>query len=219
MSMKSIKIIAADRHIAGEVEIPLSKSISNRALMIHTLSGGRVKYKHLSDAADTVLMKKLLAQISEKKDFILDTKNSGTAFRFLTAYLAIIEGQWLLKGNKRMLDRPVGPLVEALQRLGAEITYAGKSGYPPLHITGKHLEGGCITVKAALSSQFISALMMIAPLLPSGLEIHLEGKAVSTPYLNMTAKMMKNHIRNSLLNSNSLSPSWQIRKKISEKRH
>ncbi|NQT77184.1 MAG: 3-phosphoshikimate 1-carboxyvinyltransferase [Bacteroidetes bacterium] len=191
MSIKSIKIKAADRHIAGEVEIPLSKSISNRALMIHTLSGGRVKFKHLSDAADTVLMQKLLAQINEKKDFILDAKNSGTVFRFLTAYLAITEGQWLLKGNKRMLDRPVGPLVEALQRLGAEITYAGKAGFPPLHITGKQLEGGSIKVKAEPSSQFISAMMMIAPLLPSGLEIHLEGKAVSTPYLNMTAEMMK----------------------------
>jgi 3-phosphoshikimate 1-carboxyvinyltransferase len=191
MSIKYIKIIAADRHIAGEVEIPLSKSISNRALMIHALSGGRVKYKHLSDAADTVLMQKLLAQISEKKDFILDAKNSGTAFRFLTAYLAIIQGQWILKGDKRMFNRPIGPLVEALKMLGAEVTYVEKSGFPPLHITGKHLQGGSIKIKAELSSQFISALMMIAPVLPSGLEIHLEGKAVSTPYLNMTAEMMR----------------------------
>ncbi len=191
MSMKSIKIIPTDRYIAGKVGIPWSKSISNRALMIHTLSGGRVKYKHLSDAADTVLMQKLLAQISEKKDFILDAKNSGTVFRFLTAYLAIVEGRWILKGSERMLNRPVGPLVEALQTLGAEITYAEKPGFPPLHITGKPLEGGSINVKAELSSQFVSALMMIAPLLSSGLEVRLEGKAVSTPYLNMTAKMMR----------------------------
>ena len=112
--------------------------------------------------------------------------------RFLTAFFAIREGkEHVLMGNHRMHERPVGNLVEALQSLGAEIRYIDREGYPPLKIYGRHLEGGEVSLDAGISSQFISALMMIGPALQNGLKINLKGLSVSAPYIYMTANLMR----------------------------
>jgi 3-phosphoshikimate 1-carboxyvinyltransferase len=120
----------------------------------------------------------------------MDSANAGTVMRFLTAYLTLIPGKWILTGSDRMKQRPIGVLVEAMRSLGADIEYLGKLGYPPLMIKGKHLKGGEIKVDAGISSQFISALLLIAPILPGGLSIGLQGQAVSFPYINMTLRLL-----------------------------
>ena len=188
--MASIKLIAKTAHISGEVNLPLSKSISNRALIISAISGGLVHHGPLSDADDTVLLRKLLQQISEGKDHHINCGNAGTVFRFLTAYLAMTGGSWILDGDERMRHRPIGPLVDALLKLGAEIIYAGHKGYPPLKINGKPLTGKKVFVNSDTSSQFISALMMIAPVLPEGLIIELMEVPASISYIYLTAEMM-----------------------------
>ncbi|MCK4570160.1 MAG: 3-phosphoshikimate 1-carboxyvinyltransferase [Bacteroidales bacterium] len=188
--MRSIQVTANSKNISGEVSLPLSKSISNRALMISAISGGKVQSGKLSDADDTVLLKNLLRQIAEKKSYTLDAKNAGTVFRFLTAYLSITPGKWILDGDARMRHRPIGPLVDALLKLGAEIIYAGHKGYPPLKINGKPLTGKKVFVNSDTSSQFISALMMIAPVLPEGLIIELMEVPASISYIYLTAEMM-----------------------------
>jgi 3-phosphoshikimate 1-carboxyvinyltransferase len=110
--------------------------------------------------------------------------------RFLTAYLTLIPGKWILTGSERMKQRPIGVLVEAMRSLGAEIEYLGKLGYPPLMIKGKPMKGGEIKVDAGISSQFISALILVAPVLPGGLLISLQGQAVSFPYISMTLRLL-----------------------------
>lgn len=189
--MESITIKAPSKKIGGKVHLPLSKSISNRALMISTISKGMVKSGDLSDANDTLLLQKRLQQIKEGKDKHINAKDAGTAYRFLTAYLAITPGDWILDGDERMQKRPIGPLVDALQSLGAEIKYLGKKGYPPIAIKGKPLSGGHVNILASISSQFISALMMIAPTMPDGLKINLIGPGISIPYIDLTARLMR----------------------------
>lgn len=189
--MESISIKTPSKKIGSEVHLPLSKSISNRALMISTISKGKVKSGDLSDAEDTVLIQKLLQQIKEGKDKHINAKDAGTAYRFLTAYLAITSGEWILDGDERMHKRPIGPLVDALQSLGAEIKYLGKEAFPPLSIKGKPLSGGHVNILASISSQFISALMMIAPTMPDGLKINLIGSGISMPYIDLTARLLK----------------------------
>ena len=188
--MQSIQVIANSNNISGEVNLPLSKSISNRALMMSAISGGLVQHGPLSDADDTVLLRKLLQQISEGKDPYLNTNNAGTVYRFLTAYLAITHGEWILDGDERMRHRPIGPLVDALLKSGADIIYAGQKGYPPLKINGKPLTAKKVFVNSDTSSQFISALMMIAPVLPEGLIIELMEVPASISYIYLTAEMM-----------------------------
>ncbi len=188
--MSSVRIIAKTEHVKGKINLPLSKSISNRALMISAISGGKVKPGELSEADDSVLLQQLLKQIKEAKDPNLNTRNAGTVYRFLTAYLAVTSGQWILDGDERMRQRPVQPLVDALHDLGAEITYLGEDGFPPLQITGKTLNGGKVFMQAGYSSQHISALMMVAPLFKEGLSIGILKQAVSVPYIEMTASMM-----------------------------
>lgn len=189
--MNPIQITATSKIIGGEVHLPLSKSISNRALMISAISGGKVKTGDLSESDDTVLLQKLFQQIKEGKDKHVDAKDAGTTYRFLTAYLAITPGEWILEGSERMHQRPIGPLVEGLQQIGADVSYTGKKGYPPLVIKGKALHGGEVVMNAQISSQFVSALMMIAPALPFGLKITLFGPGVSMPYIDLTASLMK----------------------------
>lgn len=180
-------LIRQGKSTGGEVILPLSKSISNRLLIISALSSKRVAIPELSDANDTRLLKGLL----KEPPGILDARDAGTAFRFLTAFLAMREGHWVLTGSQRMKERPVEPLVKALHALGAKIDYSGRSGFPPLTIHGETLQGGRVEVEATISSQFISALMMIAPQMPNGLEIKLLGKVGSRPYIEMTAALMK----------------------------
>ncbi len=171
------------------VEVPSSKSISNRLLIIKALSdSGLGEITNLSRAQDTIVLAQLLTEMPA----VFDVGHAGTAFRFLTGYLAITKGEHILTGSDRMKLRPISLLVDALKTLGAEIQYLEKEGFPPLKINGKELIGGQIEIDSSVSSQFISALMLIAPKLKNGLEIKLTGSKVSVPYLKMTAELMHN---------------------------
>ncbi len=166
-----------------------SKSISNRALIIQALCGKHFKIENLSSAKDTTTLQNLLNNIKDGSE--LDAGAAGTTFRFLTAYLALHKGTQLLTGSNRMKQRPIGLLVDALRSIGAKIDYLEKEGYPPLKIYQiDYNQVKRISLPADISSQFISALMLIAPSLPHGLEIELEGDIVSLPYLLMTKSMM-----------------------------
>jgi 3-phosphoshikimate 1-carboxyvinyltransferase len=169
--------------------LPASKSISNRVLIINALSGGRSELHNLSDANDTQLMLKLI----NSPDRDIDVEDAGTTMRFLTAYFAITDQKKIITGTHRMKERPIGILVDALRLLGANIEYAGNEGFPPLRINGfKDQKTNKISIRGDVSSQFISALMMVAPLLPKGLRLDLQGKIGSRPYIEMTRSLM-NH--------------------------
>lgn len=172
-------------------ELPLSKSIANRQLCIRHLSGSSLSIS-IPGSQDSLRMEALLRQLElDPHATVYDCGDAGTVFRFLTAVLAITEGRRTLTGSARMQQRPCGPLAEALQRLGAEVRYLGNPGFPPLEITGKPLKGGTVEIESSVSSQFISALMMIAPSTALGLQIKLKGRTVSAPYIAMTAGLMR----------------------------
>ncbi len=193
--MKTITIIKADRKLKGTISLPTSKSVSNRLLIIQAVARREFAVEGLSSSEDTLLLRKLLLQIEnaegKKRITELDTRNAGTVMRFLTAFLSVKPGKWILSGSDRMKQRPVAPLVDALRTLGAEIDYLSRIGYPPLLIKGKPLEGGETVIESGVSSQFCSALLIIAPYLPKGMVINLKGEAVSVPYINMTLKMIE----------------------------
>lgn len=169
------------------IEISGSKSISNRLLILHQLFNN-IEIKNLSNSQDTQLLEKALNSNSE----IIDIHHAGTAMRFLASYFSIQEGKTVvLTGSERMKQRPIKFLVDALRELGAEISYLEKEGFPPLKITGKKLEKNTVTISANISSQFISSLMLIGAKLENGLEIILEGKVTSKPYLEMTLKILR----------------------------
>lgn len=178
-----------NKTIKGSITLSGSKSISNRALLINALSESPVVIGGLSDSDDTVTLSRLLAA----PHGTLDTGHAGTTYRFMTAYLAISAGEQVLTGSDRMLQRPIGPLVDALRSIGASIDYLGTEGYPPLRIgnydTTRYRRE--LTIAADISSQYISALMMIAPKMPAGLRIILAGDIVSRPYLEMTLRIMQ----------------------------
>lgn len=184
------KLIQITRHdkLKGSVSLPASKSISNRAIVINALAGKQCNLLGLSDARDTELM----ANLIHSQHKALDPQDAGTTMRFLTAYFAATNQEKILLGSTRMRERPIAILVDALRTIGANINYLEKEGYPPIHILGmpKQLSKK-ISVRGDVSSQYISALMMIAPFLPQGLEITVEGKPGSLPYIQMTASMMK----------------------------
>lgn len=168
--------------------LPASKSISNRVLIINALGGGRSVIHNLSDANDTQLMIRLIDS-AEKE---IDAEDAGTTMRFLTGYFAVSNQLKILTGTERMQERPIGILVNALRSLGATIRYTNKEGFPPLQLEG--FEGqktDSITMRGDVSSQYISSLMMIAPLLPKGLTIELSGKIGSRPYIEMTMALMQ----------------------------
>lgn len=181
-----MKITAPHRIIDAPIALPSSKSISNRLLIIQALSK-QGEIKDLSEAEDTTVLEKMLKETPS----IMDVGHAGTAFRFLTAYLSMTEGEYVLTGSDRMKNRPIGILVDALRKLGADIQYTDKDGFPPLKIVGKPLQGGNISIKSNVSSQFISALMMIAPYMRNGLNINLVGDIVSQSYIEMTASLMR----------------------------
>lgn len=205
--MASVTIGRGSRDILLNANLPASKSISNRLLMIRALSDFCFSIGNLSAAEDTLLMQDLLAKIryctcipdatgvipdsDSQVPVVLDPGNAGTVMRFLTAFLAVTPGTWVLQGRDRMRERPIGSLVEALRTLGAAIEYEGVPGYPPLRIMGRSLNGGEVAVDCSVSSQFASALLMIAPVLTNGLTIHLTGRPVSLPYLMMTVRLME----------------------------
>ncbi len=173
-----------------QIELPASKSISNRALIIDALAGGNSAINNLSDARDTQTMIKLL----KSSDDILDVIDAGTTMRFLTAYLAITNRNNTLTGSNRMQNRPIGLLVDALRELGAQIDYQKKAGYPPIKLNEfNDGEKYLLNIPGDISSQYISAILMIAPLLKNGLELHLTGKIGSRPYITMTLAVMKSY--------------------------
>lgn len=172
--------------INTSIKLPSSKSMSNRALILNALCLSTKPIKNLSDCEDTKVI--LDAFNSDSNEF--DVKGAGTAMRFLTAFLAGMEGEWILKGSKRMHERPIHPLVETLIALGAKIEYLEKEGYPPLKIKGGRLKGGEVYLAGNISSQFISALLMVAPLMENGLIMHIEKEIVSKPYITLTMEMM-----------------------------
>ncbi|MEM9022134.1 MAG: 3-phosphoshikimate 1-carboxyvinyltransferase, partial [Bacteroidota bacterium] len=172
--------------IRGTIALPLSKSESNRALIMQALSNGHIHLDRVSAAQDVQTMQRLLSM----KEGTLDAGPAGTTFRFLTAYFAITPGMRILTGSERLQQRPVGILVEALRHLGAQIEYLGHEGYPPLRITGQRLKGGTVDLDTSVSSQFLSALLMIAPTTRQGLTINLTGQSVSQPYAELTIRMM-----------------------------
>lgn len=170
------------------VQLPTSKSISNRVLIINALAKGKHKIHNLSDCDDTRVMRKgLIADEWESVDIMA----AGTAMRFLTAYFSVTPGYHYLTGTERMKQRPIWVLVDALRRLGADIDYVEEDGYPPLEINGKKLSGDKIALQGDISSQYISALLMIAPTLKHGLNLFLIGKIISRPYINMTMQLMR----------------------------
>ncbi|MFA8435642.1 MAG: 3-phosphoshikimate 1-carboxyvinyltransferase [Marinifilaceae bacterium] len=173
--------------LEGEITIPASKSISNRVLIINALSYSGAPVQNLSDCEDTRRMQSVMYSNTN----VFDVGDAGTTMRFLTAYLAKVVGEWTLTGSERMKERPIGVLVDALNELGAQITYQEKEGYPPLKIFGSNLTGSVVTLDGGTSSQYISALLLIAPTLEKGLNIKLKGKIVSRPYIQMTLKMME----------------------------
>jgi 3-phosphoshikimate 1-carboxyvinyltransferase len=176
-----------DKNLTGDITLPASKSISNRLLVIRALSPGPFLINNLSDSDDTRVLEDALK--SDKN--VINIGHAGTSMRFLTGYYAINPGERILTGSERMKNRPVGDLVEALRYLGAEIQYAEKEGFPPLRIRGKKIEGGKISVNSSISSQFISTLLMIAPVLKKGLEMKLTGKSVSPTYIELTLRLMQ----------------------------
>lgn len=171
------------------IQLPASKSISNRALILNALSYSPYEIENLSDCDDTKVL--LRALDSDSNHF--DIGAAGTAMRFLTALLSKIVGEWTITGTERMKQRPIRLLVDALNSLGARIEYAGKEGYPPLRIFGSALQGGEITMDGGVSSQYISALLMIAPLMEKGLTLTLTGNIISRPYINLTLQLMKQY--------------------------
>ncbi len=181
------KLLRPEKSLNTRVVLPASKSISNRLLIIHSLSESRFDLKNLSDSDDTALMLHSLAS----GDSVKDIGHAGTSMRFLTAFYSCRPGNVIMTGSDRMKERPIGPLVDALRLLGADIEYGGKEGKPPLEIHGKLLRGGEISIKGNISSQFISALLMIAPTFENGLTLHLMGDVVSSSYINMTLDLMK----------------------------
>ncbi len=170
------------------VELPASKSVTNRALMLNALSGGHTHLRNIALCDDSNSMQAAL----NSADSLKDIGAAGTAMRFLTAYYALQEGlETRLTGSERMKNRPIALLVNALRSLGAEIDYLEKEGYPPLQIQGRRLQGGEIHIDGSVSSQYLSALLMIGPLCQNGLVLHIEGKINSRPYITMTLALMK----------------------------
>ena len=172
----------------AQLNLPGSKSLSNRALLLCALSGEHSQVTHLSNCSDTHIMQEALSTVSE----IVNLGAAGTAMRFMTAYFAATpQSSHIVTGTERMKQRPIGILVDALRSLGADITYLENNGFPPLRINGRRLHGGSLTLSAGVSSQFISALLMIAPLTHEGLTLELEGNIISRPYIDMTLSLMQ----------------------------
>lgn len=183
--MMQIKVTAPAK-IHTTIQLPSSKSISNRALIINALGNGTFRPENLSDCDDTQVM---IHALNDDKETI-DIMAAGTAMRFLTAYLSVTPGTKTITGTQRMQQRPIQVLVNALRQLGADIEYIANDGYPPLRITGRKLKKDTISLPGNVSSQYISALLMISPVLGNGLTLTLTGEIISRPYINLTLQLM-----------------------------
>ena len=174
--------------LSGKIRLAGSKSISNRLLIIQALAKDDMHLHGLANADDT----KVLQQALSANEYTYDVHHAGTSYRFLCSYLCLQDGVQILTGSDRMKERPIGPLVDALRTLGADITYLEEEGYPPLKIGEANWKKAVetLTIDASISSQFISSLLLIAPHIPGGLQLRLEGNLVSRPYLEMTLNLM-----------------------------
>lgn len=181
------KVTRNNKQLRGELKVVSSKSISNRLLIIRALSEKPFQLFNLSESEDT----RVLQQALESSQAVVDIGHAGTAMRFLTAYFANSDRDVVLTGSERMKQRPIGNLVKALQDLGADIKYLEKEGFPPLYIHGRRLEGGQVKIDGSISSQFISALLMVAPTFKKGLVLELENQIISSDYIQMTIKIME----------------------------
>lgn len=187
MNDKQIKISYTGSLLHHQVILPSSKSISNRVLIIKALTNLPLRIENISDAEDTKLLERILAE----KPSTIFTGDGGTTFRFLLAYLCVLHQSFKLTGSIQFNRRPIAPLVDALRQLGADIQYQKMEGLAPVKIFPSHLQGGDVFIDASVSSQFISALMLIGPVLPKGIRIYLSGEVVSESYILMTAAVMK----------------------------
>lgn len=179
--------IIAPRRIEGEIDLPASKSISNRVLLLNALCATPGRLSNLAQCDDTDAVLSALARPDASE---VNIGAAGTAMRFLTAYFATREGRGVvIDGTERMRQRPIGVLVDALRQLGADIEYVEAEGYPPLKITGTRLHGGALTVSGSVSSQYITAILLIAPVI-GGITLTIEGEIMSRPYIDMTLALM-----------------------------
>ena len=183
-----IKISSKNKTIYGSVDLESSKSISNRLLIIKELCKTKFEIKNLSNAKDTEILNELLDSFNKRID--LNCEDAGTALRFLITFLATKEGIWRVSGSKRMHERPIKPLIDSLVDLGAEIKYLEKEGFPPIEIKSKKLTSGKLRLPGNISSQFISALLLIAPTIKGGLKLEITSKVLSKPYIDMTLGLM-----------------------------
>lgn len=174
------------KQVSGSINLPASKSISNRALIINALNYSPFPLHNLSDSDDTVVLAAALNSYNNK----FDIGHAGTAMRFLTAFLAKIVGEWEVTGSERMQQRPISILVDALNSLGAQISYLKNEGFPPLKIMGSHLTGKTLELDGSISSQYISALLLIAPTVENGLTLKLTGNITSRSYIELTLQLM-----------------------------
>lgn len=185
----NLKLHKPQQTLNGSIQLPGSKSISNRILIIKALSGLSFEIKNLSNSDDTKHLKDALENYSTQS--LINVGHAGTDMRFLTAFFCLQKGVYELTGSDRLQQRPIKDLVDVLQIFGADISYKNNEGFPPLVINGTQLNGGKVEMRGDVSSQFISALLLIAPYLTHGLELSVKGELVSTPYVNMTISIMK----------------------------
>ena len=179
------------------IDLPASKSLSNRALILSGLCESECQLSHISDCDDTKVMLAAHSKDSSKYVYdngyrVVDIGAAGTSMRFLTAFFATREGaKVIMTGSERMRQRPISILVDALRNLGADIEYIENEGFPPLRINGKNLDGGDLDIDGSISSQYISALLMVGGSLKNGLNLNLLGNITSVPYIKMTLSMME----------------------------
>ena len=183
-----IKISSKNKTINGSIDLESSKSISNRLLIIKALCKTKFEIQNLSNAKDTKILNELLDSFNKRID--LNCEDAGTALRFLIAFLATKDGIWKVSGSKRMHERPVKPLIDCLKDLGAEIKYLKKEGFPPIKIKSKKLKINKLSLPGDISSQFISALLLVAPTIENGLTLEITSKVLSKPYIDMTLGLM-----------------------------
>ena len=184
-----IEIFSKNKTLYGSINLESSKSISNRLLIINELCDTKFEIQNLCNANDTKILTKILNEFKSQKE--INCEDAGTALRFVLAYLATQDGNWIVSGSKRMHERPIKPLVDCLLELGAEIKYLDKDGFPPIEIKSKKLVGGKLRLKGSISSQFISALLMIGPKLDNGILLEIDSKVLSKPYIEMTLELMR----------------------------
>ena len=182
-------LIEYPKELNAKIQLPASKSISNRALIIYALTQNGILPQNLADCDDTSVMIKALNSADE----LVDIMAAGTSMRFLTAFYATQAGTKIMTGTERMQNRPIHLLVEALRKLGADIEYLKNEGFPPLKINGKKLQGGDLSLDGSISSQFITALLLIGPTLEKGLNLELKGEIASKPYIDMTLALMNQY--------------------------